>query len=159
MLRSSVLIVLLGFGVLLTGCLRQTAPTPALPEGELTLGTGRLKVEIAADDPSRTLGLMHRESLPEERGMLFVFETPRSMGFWMKDTLVPLSIAYLDSEGRVLEIYNMEPRSLQNVPSQSDQVVFALEVNRGWFARNAVSVGTQVRVTGADWESLRRKAR
>ena len=89
-------------------------------------------------------GLMFRDSLPEDHGMLFVFEKPKTASFWMKNTKIPLSIAYIDSAGRILQIESMKPLDETPVESTSSEVAFALEVNEGWFTRNRVSAGAKI---------------
>jgi uncharacterized membrane protein (UPF0127 family) len=87
---------------------------------------------------------MFRNSLPDDHGMLFVFEKPKTASFWMKNTKIPLSIAYIDSAGRILQIESMKPLDETPVASTSSEVAFALEVNEGWFARNGVSAGAKI---------------
>ncbi len=102
-----------------------------------------LEAEIAEKDADHARGLMYRKSLPEGKGMLFAFSSDRMMSFWMKNTYVPLSIAYLSSDGRILELHDMEP--LSEAPVNSDRYArFALEVPQGWFARAGVAVGDRL---------------
>jgi uncharacterized membrane protein (UPF0127 family) len=99
-----------------------------------------IKAEIARTDDQRSRGLMGRRSLADGEGMLFVFEQDRILSFWMKNTLIPLSIAYLAYDGRILEIHDMEPQSLNPVKS-SRSARYALEVPQGWFSRAGISIG------------------
>ncbi len=102
-----------------------------------------LKAEIAADDPDRERGLMHRTGLPDGEGMLFVFDRDQPLSFWMKNTLLPLSIAYIATDGRILEIHALRPGSL--APVRSGRAArYALEVPLGWFDRVGVGVGDRV---------------
>lgn len=110
-------------------------------------GTVRLEAEIAADDPARTRGLMAREELGENEGMLFVFDGERTLNFIMDNTLLPLSIAYIDAEGRIVDIQDMEPLSDESYPS-AEPAQYALEVNQGFFAERGVEVGDRVRLPG-----------
>jgi uncharacterized membrane protein (UPF0127 family) len=96
--------------------------------------------EIARSDAERETGLMFRESLADGEGMLFVFEKDQTLSFWMKDTLVPLSIAYISYNGRILEIHDMKPRDLAPVRS-SRSARYALEVPQGWFGRAGIKPG------------------
>jgi uncharacterized membrane protein (UPF0127 family) len=96
--------------------------------------------EIARTDEQRSRGLMGRKSLADGEGMLFVFETDRILSFWMKDTLIPLSIAFAAYDGRILEIHDMEVKSLRPVQS-ARSARYALEVPRGWFARSRIEPG------------------
>ena len=104
------------------------------------VGLSEIEVEIADDAESRRTGLMHRKSMDENRGMLFVFDSDQKLSFWMKNTLIPLSIAYISSDGEILEIYDMKPESLRPVESVNS-VRYALEMNRGWFERNGIEAG------------------
>jgi uncharacterized membrane protein (UPF0127 family) len=108
-----------------------------------------LEVEIADSEDERRRGLMHREFLQDRAGMLFVHDEDTDRGFWMKDTLVPLSIAFIDSDGRILEILDMEPCARDPCPLYRPGAPYrlALEVNRGAFARWDVEVGDVFRLT------------
>ena len=101
-----------------------------------------LTVEIADENLERQAGMMHRTTMPKNEGMLFVFPYPHQSGFWMKNTTVPLSIAYIDRASRVIEIYDLHPLNTQPVESRSARVQYALEVNQGWFAKNGIQPGT-----------------
>ncbi|OYV03055.1 hypothetical protein CGW93_02685 [candidate division bacterium WOR-3 4484_18] len=102
---------------------------------------------LARTPEARQLGLMYRQQLPEDMGMLFVFDTVGIYPFWMKNTHIPLSIAFISADGRVVDIQNMEPLSLTlHFPSQP--IRFALEVNRSWFTRHGVKVGDTVYISG-----------
>lgn len=106
-----------------------------------------IEVEIADTSARRTRGLMFRQSLPAGEGMIFLFAADTSGGFWMKDTVVPLSIAYIDSAGVIITIRDMEPLSTAIV-SPSGPFRWALEMNQGWFAANGIELGDSVRFTG-----------
>ncbi|MDR1947887.1 MAG: DUF192 domain-containing protein, partial [Spirochaetaceae bacterium] len=97
-------------------------------------GTVRLKAELARTEDERARGLMYRKSLPDGEGMLFLFEQDQILSFWMKNTLIPLSIAFIGGNGRILEIRDMQPGNLTAVYS-SRAARYALEVPRGWFDR------------------------
>lgn len=99
----------------------------------LEVGGKKFLVEIADDDYERQRGLMFREKLDSDRGMLFVFDQPRILSFWMRNTRIPLDIAYLDAEGRIVDILPLEPFNETPVPS-SAPALYALEVNRGALA-------------------------
>jgi uncharacterized protein len=111
---------------------------------ELKISNVPLTVEIADTPQASENGLMFRDSLPEDRGMLFLFEQPKKASFWMRNTKIPLSIAYIDSTEKILEIKSMNPLDETVVPSSSDQVAFALEVNQGWFVRHGISSGAKI---------------
>jgi uncharacterized membrane protein (UPF0127 family) len=109
----------------------------------LTVGSGVFTVEIARTEAQRALGLMHRRSLGAREGMLFVFDADQHLSFWMKDTLVPLSIAFLSSEGRILQIEDMEPLSQKTIRSLLS-ARYALELPRGAYAEVGAAVGDSI---------------
>lgn len=101
-------------------------------------------VEVAKTPEQIAYGLMGRKHLAEDGGMLFVFETEGYHGFWMKDTLIPLSIAFFDKNGRIVWITDMKPLTLNShVPPKP--ILYALEMNKGWFTKNSIKVGDVVR--------------
>ncbi|MBO7093850.1 MAG: DUF192 domain-containing protein [Spirochaetia bacterium] len=102
-----------------------------------------ITVEIADTPASKEKGLMGRESLDEDRGMLFVYDMDSRKSFWMKNTLIPLSIAYIAADGTIREIYDMEPLSKRIIDSRYS-VRYALEVNQGAFQRHGVKEGDKV---------------
>ena len=122
-----------------------TETTVAIETGERTV---RVAVEVADTDEERARGLMERDELPEDEGMLFLYEDETSGGFWMKNTLIPLSIAFFDRDGKILRILDMEPCEADPCPAYDPQVSYrgALEVNKGAFARWGVSAGDRIRV-------------
>ncbi len=107
---------------------------PKVKTYTLTLGGKQLTVEIADTPAERARGLMFRKSMPEDHGMLFIFPYDEQLSFWMKNTLIPLSIAYISADGEVREIYHMSPESLEAIQSEH-AVRYALEVNQGLFAK------------------------
>lgn len=108
-----------------------------------------VRVEIADDSAEQSRGLMGRTALGEDRGMLFAFGDESTRSFWMKNTLIPLSIAYLDSEGRIVDLQKMEPAGREQTVSDAqlpryvsaEPARYALEVNRGFFEEHGVEVG------------------
>lgn len=110
---------------------------------EVIINGHRFEVELAVTPAERARGLMFRESLPAGRGMLFVFESEQPLSFWMRNTSVPLSIAYIDSNGVITDILDMEPFDLTSVPS-SRPARYALEVNRGEFRKKGIRPGNRV---------------
>jgi uncharacterized membrane protein (UPF0127 family) len=99
--------------------------------------------EIARTEEQLSQGLMGRKSLEDGKGMLFVFQRDRILSFWMKDTLIPLSIAFITSDGRILEIYDMQALDLKSVKS-TRSARYALEVPQGWFTRSNIIPGDSV---------------
>jgi len=99
-----------------------------------------VKAEIASNQEDRTQGLMYREKLPDGEGMLFIFENDQVLSFWMKNTYIPLSIAFIANDGRIIDIKDMYPNDTNSVVS-SRSVRYALEVPQGWFLRAGVRLG------------------
>ena len=129
-----------------------TATGPVFERGTVVIESGRgeveVDVEIAETPVQHQFGLMHRESLAREAGMVFLYAKNRRGGFWMKNTLIPLSIAYFDGNGRILRILDMEPCTTERCPVYDPEVAYrgALEVNKGAFAEWGVSEGDRIRV-------------
>lgn len=119
-------------------------PGARLPIQALVVGNVRITAELAFTRADRTRGLMQRESLPEDHGMLFIYPTETPLAFWMHDTPLPLSIAFADAGGRIFRIAEMEPYSEELIPS-GRPARYALEMNRGWFERRGVFVGDEIR--------------
>ncbi|MDP1607734.1 MAG: DUF192 domain-containing protein [Chlamydiales bacterium] len=115
-----------------------------LPSCELTIAGIALTVEIADKEESRKQGLMFRRELAEGKGMLFIHETPQVLSYWMKNTYVPLSIAFFDSDRTLLNIEDMpsckEDSSLKSFRSKTP-ALYALEVPRGWFEKHNIKPG------------------
>ena len=122
---------------------------PDFPTGTLTLITTsdgdslRLPVEFAVTDKQRRFGLMHRQNLPRGQGMLFIFPEEDIQSFWMKNTHIPLSIAYIDADCTIVHIADMVPLSTKGVSSVYP-AQFALEVNQGWFSSKSIQVGETI---------------
>jgi uncharacterized membrane protein (UPF0127 family) len=115
----------------------------SLPEVTLTIGGNKATVEVASTEQQREIGLMHRRMLPENRGMLFVFPDVAAHSMWMMNTFVPLSVAFLDREGRIINIEDMKPQT-QDTHSAAKPAKYALEMNLGWFAKRKIKPGTQI---------------
>lgn len=118
---------------------------PRLPTIKLWLGAQELITEQALTEEQRRVGMMFRKEMPENEAMLFVFPFATRLAFWMRNTVVPLSCAYIDRDGVILEIRDLQPLNETPVESVSDRVQYVLETNQGWFERNQVGVGTVVR--------------
>jgi len=126
------------------GCSGRGDPSSSeLPTAQIIVGNQRLTVEVAATRAHRGRGLMFRESLPEDRGMLFIFPEEHVLDFWMRNTSIPLSIAFADASGRIVHIADMQPFSDVGASSVAP-ARYALEVNAGWFARNGVRTGDEL---------------
>jgi uncharacterized membrane protein (UPF0127 family) len=127
------------------GCAARGNKPQKLPALPLTIeraggGAAVVVAEIARGGAERETGLMFRESLADGEGMLFVFERDQMLSFWMKDTFIPLSIAYIAYNGRLLEIHDMKPRDTTPVRS-GRSARYALEVPQGWFERAGIKAG------------------
>ena len=114
-----------------------------LPTAELTAGMHLIHAEVAADFGSRSQGLMYRESLAPNAGMLFIFGEPETQCMWMKNTLIPLSVAFMDADGRIINIADMQPGSEQTHCS-TKPAALALEMTRGWFAQRGIKAGAKI---------------
>ncbi|MFM2346952.1 MAG: hypothetical protein RL654_1705 [Pseudomonadota bacterium] len=109
----------------------------------LTAGMHQIRAEVARTDLQRQIGLMHRSTMPAGEGMLFIFEQPGVQCFWMRNTLIPLSAAFLDDEGRIVNIEDMKPQTEDSHCSRKP-VRFVLEMNQGWFAKKGLSAGSRL---------------
>lgn len=107
---------------------------------ELTAGFHRIEAEVAYTDPDRQQGLMNRRTMGQNQGMLFVFPFPARHCMWMKNTLLPLSVAFLDEQGRIINIRDMQPQT-ENSHCADQEARFALEMNQGWFASRGLKAG------------------
>lgn len=119
-------------------------PQMNLPRVKLSAGMHQIDAQVARTHEQRMIGLMHRKDMPQHEGMLFVFEQPAQQCFWMKDTLLPLSVAFLAEDGTVINIAEMAPQTLQSHCS-AGPVRYVLEMNSGWFAKKGVKPGMKIR--------------
>jgi len=113
----------------------------AAGEAKLHIGDYTLTVELAVNPTEQMTGLMNRESLKSNHGMLFVFPEPKQASFWMHNTSIPLDLAFLDEDGVILEIIPLVPFEEKPVLSKSSKVSYALEVSRDWFASRNLKAG------------------
>jgi hypothetical protein len=114
-----------------------------LPVAELRAGMHLIRAEVAADFSTRGRGLMHRKGLAPNAGMLFIFDGPSQQCMWMKNTYIPLSVAFLDQEGTIINIADMQPHSEQTHCS-ARPALYALEMTRGWFAERGIKPGVKL---------------
>ena len=113
----------------------------------LTVGDQTVIAEITASESDRARGLMGRKNLPKNHGMLFIFETERVLSFWMKNTLIPLDIAFIDQSGKILQVETMTVVNKGESPPQYRSraaVRYALEVNAGWFEKHGILPGVRI---------------
>jgi hypothetical protein len=120
-------------------------PQPQLPSLKLWLGAQEVVAEVARSESQIMTGMMFRTNVAENEAMLFVFPSPRRASFWMKNVPIPLSCAYIDPGGTILEIHDLQPQEVTPIVADTDRVQFVLETRQGWFIRNRVSTGTLVR--------------
>ena len=119
-----------------------TNAQPRLPTIKLFVGAGELVTELAVRQVEIYTGMMWRTNMPENEAMLFVFGTAQPRGFYMRNTRVPLSIAYISPDGVIQEIHDLHPLVETSVPSRADNIQFVLEVPQGWFKRHNILPGT-----------------
>ncbi len=118
---------------------------PKLPQIKLWLGSAELLAEVASEPVELQTGMMFRKEMSDEEAMLFVFRVPHRASFYMKNTYIPLSAAYIDRDGVILEIHDLEPLNENPVTATNDNIQFVLEVKRGWFEKNNIKPGTVIR--------------
>lgn len=122
----------------------QAAPEPQkLPSVLLGAGIHKIRAMVAQTPDQRQTGLMHRKAMEPNEGMLFVFESPMRQCFWMKNTLLPLSAAFIDDDGRIVNIADMAPQSLDSHCSDKP-VRFVLEMHKGWFSKHGLKSGDRI---------------
>lgn len=121
----------------------QPSPQPTLPTVKLTAGIHLITAEVADTEPTRVRGLMFRESLAPNHGMLFVFDEKAIHCMWMRNTLIPLSVAFIDDSGAIVNVADMAPRTETSHCAQRP-VRFALEMERGWFAKRGLGAGSRI---------------
>jgi uncharacterized protein len=119
------------------------AAAQTLPVTQLSAGMHLIRAEVAADFGSRSQGLMHRKSLAPNAGMLFVFDEAAPHCMWMKNTYIPLSVAFIDAQGVIINIADMTPHSEQS-HCAARPAVYALEMTQGWFAQRGIKPGAKL---------------
>jgi len=119
------------------------AGAQSLPLLELTAGFHRIEAEVAAHNAARMQGLMQRKAMAAQHGMLFVFDQDAQHCMWMKNTFLPLSVAFLDAQGRILNIEDMQPHTEDN-HCAARPARYALEMNIGWFAQRGIKRGDRI---------------
>ena len=132
------------FAVILALACSAAAARAELPAVELVAGMHRIRAEVADTMGARMQGLMYRKSMPQGAGMVFVFEETAAHCMWMKNTLIPLSVAFIDEAGAIINIADMQPHSEQS-HCAARPARYALEMNQGWFARRGIKPGARLR--------------
>ena len=144
--------------VILCGCSRESTETESSATADtwlpLKIGTTEIEVQIVLTRTEQAKGLMQRESLPDNSGMLFAYRDPTPMSFWMANTSIPLDIGFFDSTGLLVEVHRMVPFDTGRTQSRAQNLQYALEMNTGWFSRNGIFPGHRI-----DLESLAKALR
>jgi uncharacterized membrane protein (UPF0127 family) len=138
------LLTLLFSGLALAASAQDT-PQTNLPRIKLQAGMHQIDTQVAQTEAQRQTGLMFRKEMPQHEGMLFVFEQPATQCFWMKNTLLPLTAAFLADDGTIVNLVDMKPQTTDSHCSEKP-VRFVLEMNQGWFAKKGLKAGS--RLTG-----------
>jgi uncharacterized membrane protein (UPF0127 family) len=147
--RRSALFLTLALSVLLSACGGSDAAKDVTPKTvddrfPIQVGGRTVQMQIAALPSEQQKGLMYRQSMGADEGMLFVFDHPQPMGFWMRNCVLPLDIGYFDASGELKEIYPMYPHDERTVSSHARDLQFALEMNQGWFRLAGVRAGAKL---------------
>lgn len=121
----------------------QGQPQMNLPRIEITAGMHRIEAQVAASPQERQTGLMHRKEMPAHEGMLFVFEQPATQCFWMKNTLLPLTAAFVADDGTIVNLADMQPMT-ENPHCSAKPVRYVLEMNQGWFGPKGIKAGSKL---------------
>ncbi|RYF66897.1 MAG: DUF192 domain-containing protein [Comamonadaceae bacterium] len=128
-------------------------PQMDLPRVKISAGMNVIDSQVAATDAQRATGLMFRKEMPQHEGMLFVFDQPSVQCFWMKNTLLPLTAAFVADDGTIVNLADMKPQTLDSHCS-TQPVRYVLEMNQGWFERRAIKPGSKL--GGAPFDRTRR---
>jgi len=136
---------LIALAAALAACaaLAQDQPQMSLPRVKLNAGMHIIDAQVASTPNQRETGLMFRKEMPQQEGMLFVFEYPSQQCFWMKNTVLPLSVAFVHDDGTIANIEEMQPQTLDSHCSVQP-VRYVLEMNKGWFARKGIKAGSRL---------------
>ncbi|MBY0473660.1 MAG: DUF192 domain-containing protein [Nitrosomonas sp.] len=145
MIRNLVRHGVLACGLLFAShAIAQDRAQPRLPTVELTAGMHVIQAEVAHTYNQQSVGLMHRKKMEVNEGMLFVYEVPQVRCYWMRNTLIPLTIAFIDNDGAIVNLRDMQPRTERSHCS-SKPVRYALEMNQGWFNARGLKPGFKLR--------------
>ena len=122
----------------------QDGPQLSLQRVELTAGMHRIDTQLATAPEQRQIGLMHRKEMPQHEGMLFVFDQPAQQCFWMKNTLLPLTAAFVADDGTIVNLADMKPQT-EDSHCSTKPVRYVLEMNQGWFAQRGIKAGARLK--------------
>jgi hypothetical protein len=124
-------------------CAHAQEPQTTLPRVKLSSGMYQIDAQVAQTPQQREIGLMFRKEMPQTEGMIFVFEQPATQCFWMRNTLLPLTAAFVADDGRIVNLADMKPMT-EDSHCSKEPVRFVLEMNQGWFARKNIKEGTKL---------------
>ena len=133
----------LASSVLAVAAYAQGAPQTSLPRIKLQAGMFQIDAQVAQTPDQRSIGLMYRTDMPQHEGMLFVFEQPATQCFWMKNTLLPLTAAFVADDGTIVNLADMKPQTTDSHCSEKP-VRFVLEMHQGWFAKKGLRAGSRL---------------
>ncbi len=139
-MKNIALAALVSLACFCNATLAQSAPQTNLPRVKITAGMHLIDAQLAATPEQRTVGLMHRQEMPAHEGMLFAFEEATVQCFWMKNTLIPLTAAFVADDGTVVNLEDMKPQTTESHCSKKP-VRYVLEMNQGWFSKKGVKAG------------------
>jgi uncharacterized membrane protein (UPF0127 family) len=122
----------------------QDGPQPRLPTIKLTAGMYIIHAEVAQNPNEQTIGMMHRQTMGINEGMLFIYDTLQVRCFWMRNTLLPLTIAFIADDGSIVNLKDMQPKT-ENPHCSTEPVRYALEMNQGWFDKRSLKPGFKLR--------------
>ncbi len=137
------LLIALAFSLPSIATLAQEQPQMNLPRTRLAAGMHQIDAQVAATPAQRATGLMFRRDMPQHEGMLFVFERPAQQCFWMMNTLIPLTAAFVADDGTIVNLADMKPQTTDSHCS-AKPVRYVLEMNQGWFARKGLKAGAKL---------------
>ncbi len=132
------------FSLLALSAKAQDTPQINLPRIKLQAGMFQIDTQVAQTPEQRSIGLMHRTEMPQHEGMLFVFQQPATQCFWMKNTLLPLTAAFVADDGTIVNLVDMKPQTTDSHCS-TQPVRFVLEMHQGWFAKKGVKAGSRLK--------------
>ena len=135
--------LLLAAGLSCASALAQPSAQLDLPRTQLTAGMFRIDVQLATTPQQRQIGLMSRREMPQTEGMLFIFEQPAEQCFWMKNTLIPLTAAFVADDGTIVNLADMKPLD-ETSHCSAKPVRYVLEMNQGWFAAKHIKAGNKL---------------
>ncbi|WP_427912098.1 DUF192 domain-containing protein [Ramlibacter sp. MMS24-I3-19] len=118
-------------------------PQTDLPHVRLSAGMHQIDAQVAQSPDQREIGLMYRKQMPQHEGMLFAFEQPGVQCFWMKNTILPLTAAFIADDGEIVNLADMKPQTIDSHCS-TRPVRFVLEMNQGWFTKRGIRAGTKL---------------